>query len=513
MQISKLPLGIQTFQKIRSEDYLYVDKTQAIYRLLTSGDYYFLSRPRRFGKSLTLSTIESIFRGERELFQGLWIEEQWDWQQVHPVLHMSFSSVDYQGMGLTDAIKYALTAQAAAHGVALEAETIKTMFMELIRKLAVDAKVVILIDEYDKPIIDYMKNREQALEHRDILKTFYSVVKDSDPYIEFLLLTGITKFSKVSLFSELNNLNDITLHRNYAALIGYTQEEVERYFGDAIAALADERGQSKDDLLGEIRTWYNGYSWDGRTRLYNPFSFMSFVSSGDFRNFWFETGTPSFLLEMMRERGLYQLDELEVSELAFATYDIERLQVLPILFQTGYLTIQSKEELGLYLLGYPNQEVEASMLMYLIGDWSHNEPALTTPTVVYLYRAFRANDMERVIQLIKSIFKNIPSHIFLSQAEAYYHSLVYLVFFYLGQYTESEVNTSDGRLDCVVQSETHIYILEFKLDESADAALAQIKERGYADKYSADPRPKVLVGINFSRQQKTVEGWTLEIVE
>lgn len=215
---------------------------------------------------------------------------------------------------------------------------------------------------------------------------------------------------------------------------------------------------------------------------------------------------------MMRERQFYQLDNLEVNELAFATYDIERLQALPILFQSGYLTIHSKEEFGLYRLGYPNQEVEASMLMYLIGEWSHSEPALTTPTVVYLYRAFLANDMERVIELIKSIFKNIPSHIFISQAEAYYHSLIYLVFFSLGQYTESEVNTNNGRLDCVVQSEHHIYILEFKLDESAEAAFAQIKERGYADKYSADPRTKVLVGINFSRQQKTVEDWAMEVV-
>lgn len=274
MQIPKLPIGIQTFSAIRTEGYLYVDKTPEIYRLLTSGQYYLFLRPRRFGKSLTLSTIESIFRGERELFQGLWIEDQWDWQKVHPVLHMSFNSVDYQGMGLNDAIKYALTAQAADHGIVLEAETIKTMFMELIRKLASsdygNAKVVILIDEYDKPIIDYMKNREQAVAHREILKTFYSVVKDSDPYIEFLLLTGITKFSKVSIFSELNNLTDITLHRNYATLTGYTQEEVESYFGDAIAALADERAKSKDDFLENIRTWYNGYSWDGRTRLYNP---------------------------------------------------------------------------------------------------------------------------------------------------------------------------------------------------------------------------------------------------
>lgn len=203
---------------------------------------------------------------------------------------------------------------------------------------------------------------------------------------------------------------------------------------------------------------------------------------------------------------------MEVSELAFASYDIERLQILPILFQTGYLTIKRKEEFGLYQLGYPNQEVQASMLMYLIGDLSYSEPALTTPTVVYLYRAFRDNDMDQVIRLIKGIFKNIPSQIFLSEAEAYYHSLIYLVFFYLGQYTQSEVNTNNGRLGCVVQSGAHIYILEFKLDESAAAALAQIKARGYHEKYIADPRPKVLLGINLSRQTKSVDDWVMEVV-
>ena len=207
---------------------------------------------------------------------------------------------------------------------------------------------------------------------------------------------------------------------------------------------------------------------------------------------------------------MVELDNLEVNELAFASYDIDKLQILPILFQTGYLTIKSKEEFGLYRLGYPNQEVQASMLMYLLGEYTHDEPALTTPTVVYLYRAFLTNDMAQVIKLIKSIFKNIPSQIFISEAEAYYHSLIYLVFFYLGQYTQSEVNTSDGRLDCVVQNSTHIYILEFKLDESAAAALKQIKDRGYHEKYHADPRPKVLLGINFSSQKKTIADWVME---
>jgi hypothetical protein len=310
----------------------------------------------------------------------------------------------------------------------------------------------------------------------------------------------------------LNNLNDITLDRNFADLTGYTQDELVHYFAPYITDVQTRLQLSHSELLARLRTWYNGYSWDGEIYLYNPFSILNFFQKADFRNFWFETGTPTFLIKLMKENHLFQIDNLEVNELAFAAYDIERLQILPILFQTGYLTIKSKEEFGLYRLGYPNQEVQASMLMYLIGELSHAEPALTTPTVVYLYRAFLANDLAQVIKLIKSIFKNIPSQIFLREAEAYYHSLIYLVFFYLGQYTQSEVNTNDGRLDCVVASPTYIYLLEFKLNESAATALKQIKERAYHEKYAADPRPKVLIGINFSSEKKTVDDWVVETV-
>ncbi len=513
--LQKLPIGIQTFSEIITGDYLYVDKTPEIHRLLTMGKYFFLSRPRRFGKSLTLSTIKAIYSGQRELFQGLWIEDQWDWQKIHPVIHFSFSSIGYKNLGLEAAIDAELRLIGERLGVQFEGVGIARMFRELIQKLAAQNanKVVILIDEYDKPLIDYLDNKEQARAHQQILKTFYSVIKDSDPYIEFLLLTGVSKFSKVSIFSDLNNLKDITLHQDFATLTGYTQPEVEHYFGDAIEQIAQQTGKSKTALLTDIRTWYNGYSWDGQTTLYNPFSFMCFIDAREYRNFWFETGTPSFLLKLMKDNRMVELDNLEVNELAFASYDIDKLQILPILFQTGYLTIKSKEEFGLYRLGYPNQEVQASMLMYLLGEYTHDEPALTTPTVVYLYRAFLTNDMVQVIKLIKSIFKNIPSQIFINEAEAYYHSLIYLVFFYLGQYTQSEVNTSDGRLDCVVQSSTHIYIIEFKLNESAAVALKQIKDRGYYEKYHADPRCKVLLGINVSSQKKTIDDWAMETVD
>ena len=508
--LQKLPIGIQTFSEIIEKEYLYVDKTEVVYRLLTSGKYFFLSRPRRSGKSLTLSTIKSIYLGQRELFTGLWIEDQWDWEQIHPMIHISFSGIGYQTQGLEAAIEAELRLVGTQFDIRFEQIGIDRMFAELIRKLADKGKVVLLIDEYDKPIIDYLDDIEQAKENQATLKTFYSVIKNNDPYIEFLLITGVSKFSKVSIFSELNNLTDITINRRFANLTGYTQTELEDSFAPYMPDAESILGLDRSTLLARLQHWYNGYSWDGRTYVYNPFSILNFFLQVDFRNFWFETGTPTFLLKLLKKEWLYKLDDLTVSEQTFSSYEIEQLQVIAILFQSGYLTIKEKGDFGLYTLDYPNAEVKESMLSYIIADLRNQQAALTKPMVIELYEAFNANDVERIILLIKSIFKNIPSQIFLGKAEAYYHSLIHLVFFYLGQYTESEVNTNDGRLDCVVQTPTHIYILEFKLDKSADEALQQIKDRGYADKYAADPRPKVLLGINFSREEKTVDGWKID---
>lgn len=384
--LKKLPVGIQTFSEIINGGYLYIDKTPHIYRLLQTGKYFFLSRPRRSGKSLTLSTIKSIYLGQQELFQGLWIEEQWDWAQVRPVIHISFSSVDYQGSGLELGIQQMLQAQATQHALDLSGTTIKTMFAELIRRLADRGKVVLLIDEYDKPIIDYLDALDQAKANQQILKTFYSVIKDSDPYIEFLLITGVSKFSKVSIFSELNNVTDITLTRHFAALTGYTQSELETAFDPYITDTASILGLKRSELLAQLRHWYNGYSWDGRTFVDNPFSILSFFTQSDFRNYWFETGTPTFLLKLMRDEWRYELDNLTVGEQAFSSYDIEQLSAVSILFQIGYLTIKARRDFGLYLLDYPNAEVKESLLAYIIADLRNEPVTFTKPMVIQLGR-------------------------------------------------------------------------------------------------------------------------------
>lgn len=509
--LQRLPVGIQTFSELRERDCLYVDKTEAIQRLLCKGKYFFLSRPRRFGKSLLLSTIKEIYQGNRALFDGLWIADQWDWSKTHPVIHLSINKLDYQGLGLETALQQTLEAIATQHGLTLVSTTLKNVFAELLEKLAKQqGNVVLLIDEYDKPLIDYLDDIPQAKANQQTMKTFYSVLKDSDPYLEFLLITGVSKFSRVSIFSDLNNLFDLTFDRSASTLLGYTQTELEHYFTPYMPETESYLGLTRAALQAKIREWYNGYSWDLRTRVYNPYSILSFFQAQAFRNFWFESGTPTFLPKLMRRKKVYRLDKLRVDELALGNYDLEELELVPVMFQTGYLTLKDQDKRGMYWLDYPNREVRASMMMFLMAEWAHVEPARTTPMVVHLSEAFDGNDLPEVIEIIKTVFKKIPYQIFLQDREAYYHSLIYLTFFYLGQYSEAEVNESNGRVDCVVKTATHIYILEFKLDKTAQAAMAQIKARDYAGAFRDDPRSKVLVGINFSSELKSVDDWIVE---
>ncbi|MEZ5537190.1 MAG: AAA family ATPase [Thiolinea sp.] len=357
-----LPIGIQSFSELRTRNMLYVDKTRHIHRLVSTGKYYFLSRPRRFGKSLTLSTIRAIYEGQQALFSGLWIEKQWNWEQTNPVIHLSFSSIGYRTLGLEEAIDAELQAISTRLGITLHEPRIDRRFEELIRTLSQQAgKVVLLIDEYDKPLIDYLDDIPRAKANQQIMKTFYSVIKDCDPYLEFLLITGVSKFSKVSIFSDLNHLKDLTFDRHASTLTGYTQAELEHYFTPYMPEIEAYQGLSRPELLEKMRKWYNGYSWDAQNRVYNPFSILNFFSDGQFRNYWFETGTPTFLLELLREQNLYKLDNLTVPERSFSSYDIEYLQAIPILFQTGYLTIKTAQEFGLYTLDYPNSEVRESL--------------------------------------------------------------------------------------------------------------------------------------------------------
>ena len=513
MQLHKLPLGIQSFAKLREEDCLYIDKTEAIHHLTTRGGrYYFLSRPRRFGKSLLVSTLKELYSGHQALFKGLWIEPHWDWTKKPPVIALSFANIGYRNLGLEEAIRRQLLEEAQRQGLSLhDTDSIALMLATLLKNLATQyGRVVLLIDEYDKPLIDYVDDLPQAQANQQVMKTFYSVIKDSDDYLEFMLVTGVSKFSKVSIFSDLNHLSDLTLHKGFSDLVGYTQAELEHYFAPYFSGLEQSTGLSRELLLAKIQQWYNGYTWDLQTHIYNPFSILNLIDTGEFRNFWFESGTPSFVPKLMHQQGVYRLTTLEVTDISLGNFDLERLEITPIMFQTGYLTFKSRDAWGFYTLGYPNYEVENSMSLYLLAEWSYESAAQTNSMMVQLYRAFRMNELSTVIELLNGVFSKIPSHIFLQKQEAYYHSLIYLTFFYLGQYAEAEVNTNKGRMDCVVKTPQFIYILEFKRDKSAAEALAQIHSRAYATSFRADPRPKVLIGINFKSELKAIDDWVVE---
>ncbi len=508
--MKRYPIGIQDFKDLIEGNYLYVDKTQNIFHLINSGKFFFYSRPRRFGKSLLLSTIKYIFQGKKHLFKGLWLENKHDWE-VYPVIHLSFSSIGYRELGLEKAISLELNTLARQHEISLEEEGNSRRFRELLRKLHEGGKkVIILIDEYDKPIIDYLDDMPQAKANQLILRNFYGIIKDADPYIRFLLITGVSKFSKVSIFSELNNLQDLTLHPRFSTLVGYTQAELEHYFAAEIEDFATKNQLSREALLQKIKAQYNGYSWDGINFVYNPISVLSYFDTGQFRNFWFTTGTPTFLIKLLRGRNQIELEGNKVDFGLFESYDLEKLETLALLFQTGYLTIKEIDQRGFFLLEYPNKEVKESMLSHLIGSFRHDDSSITSAIVFDIQDAFRADDLDLVVKIINSLFKNIPSHIFIKEKEAYYHAIIYLVFNYLGQIMEAEVHTSYGRIDAVVETASHIYLLEFKLDKSAAEALSQIIQKKYADKYLPNEKKVNGIGINFSSETKSVSDWEVK---
>ena len=362
--MKNLPIGIQSFLEIRESDYVYVDKTQLIHKLVTTGKYYFLSRPRRFGKSLLVSTLKSLFLGHKALFDGLWIMDNWDWTKTHPVIHISFDATDYQGHGLEKAIQKELTNCAKDYSIELEETMMKSQFKELIIALSTQyGKVVLLIDEYDKPLIDYLEDHqiEQAKAHREILRDFYSVLKSTGDHLRLVFITGISKFSKVSLFSHLNNLRDITVGKQFAALTGYTQEELEFYFDDYIESCRESLDMSREELLQEMKIWYDGYTWDGVTEVYNPFGTLNFLADQMFKNHWFTTGSPNFLIQQMRKFDRFDVENVIVGSNICDKDDIDNLGLISLLFQTGNLTIKNINAMtGDMILGFPNKDVRES---------------------------------------------------------------------------------------------------------------------------------------------------------
>ena len=510
----KLPIGVQNFDKLRSGDYYYVDKTALLHRLVEEGGYFFLSRPRRFGKSLLLDTLRCLFEGRKALFDGLYIHDKWDWQTQHPVIRLSFADgVMASREELDIHIHELLRTEADRFGVVFKNTSISGCFRELIHSVHEQRgeRVVVLIDEYDKPILDNILAHERARELREGLKNLYSVLKDADPHLRFVLLTGVSKFSKVSLFSGLNNLNDITLDAPYASICGYTDEDVDSVFAPELPGL--DRAQ--------IKRWYNGYRWGGQevTAVYNPFDVLLLFQKRQFGPYWFESATPTFLVEILRQRGVFtpSLDQLETEAELLGRFDVDYIATEALLFQTGYLTIKQVEEpmLGyrLYTLGFPNQEVETSLNQALLPMLGVENAARERKT---LFTRLRDHDLVGLEVHLKALYAGLPHDWYrnnpIAQYEGHYASVFYSHFAALGINVTVEDASHFGKVDMTVDFAGHLYVFEFKVVEQLPegSALAQIKAKGYADKYRAQGKPIHLVGVEFSREQRQIVGFDVE---
>jgi hypothetical protein len=516
--MKNLPLGVQTFRDFSEKNYIYVDKTKQIHDLFAQGGrYYFLSRPRRFGKSLLISTLAELFSGNKEPFKGLWIYDKIEWTQ-YPVIHIDFSKIDYETPGkLKKSIKKFLENTAKSYGITLDEErSYKESFVECIEKLSAKGRVVILIDEYDKPIIEYVEAEEtdMAKKMRRVLKSFYGVIKASDAFLHFAFITGVSKFSRVSVFSDLNNLTDITLMEEFSTLLGYTEAELEHYFSGYMKQMTEKRGISESYLSETLRKWYNGYSWDGENFVYNPYSILNLFHKNKFKNYWFATGTPTFLTRLIKSReiDLMELENLPVNSYIFESYDIENLEIPALLFQTGYLTVKKitvKGEKETYHLSYPNQEVRDSFLTHLFDEYTQKKMTFSTRVLEQINESLEADDMDRFVQELKTLFASIPQPIFIDGREAYYHSVIYLVLRLNGAEVRAEDPTNMGRIDAVVETGKKIYIMEFKMG-SEQKALDQIKEKKYYEKYLGKGKEVVLMGVGFDPGERNIGNYLLE---
>ena len=513
MARKKLPIGIQTFREIREDDCYYVDKTGFALKLIEEGKYYFLSRPRRFGKSLFLDTLAELFAGNEPLFRGLYAQDRWKWSRPSPVIRLSFGGgVLKSRLELEQKIRELLDINQMALDLRCEQPTTSGCFGELIRNAhaATRERVVVLVDEYDKPILDNLTAPDVARELRDGLRNLYSVIKDSDAHIRFALLTGVSKFNKVSLFSGLNNLNDITVDARYSAICGYTEADVDAVFAAELDGLDRE----------QIRAWYNGYNWTGDA-VYNPFDLLLLFEKRLFRPWWFETGTPTFLVDLLAQRGFFtpNLARRQTSMELLSTFDVEQINSDALLFQTGYLTIHQVEEplLGywVYTLGYPNHEVETSLNAALLVGYGVDGQQAFENRLRLLQLLTRA-DCAGLQALFQAFFASIPHDWHrnnpIARYEGYYASVFYSYFAALGLPITLEDATNHGQIDMTVRFNQHIYLFEFKVVELVPEgrALRQIKDRGYAEQYRATGEPIHLIGVEFSRESRTVIGFEVE---
>ena len=508
----KLPIGIQNLRQMREGGHYYVDKTGMAIDLIESGKCFFLSRPRRFGKSLLVDTFHELFEGNRALFAGLAAESRWDWSQRHPVVRISFG-----GGGLTSAerleqrILEILDDNERRLGVVCRHRSVGGRFAELIERAHAQhgAPVVVLIDEYDKPILDSIEDRALATVMREGLKALYGMLKDADAHLKFVFMTGVTKFSKVSLFSGLNNLRDITIDPRWSSLCGYTDRDVDSVFAPELPGLDRD----------EIRRWYNGYNWRGES-VYNPFDLLLLFDTREFRPYWFETGTPTFLVRLLTERQVHTptIGQTVATESLLSTFDVDTIPTEALLFQAGYLTIDQSLLLRgrpTYKLKYPNHEVQASLNDSLLRGYS-GDVAASEPQVLRLWELLEVGDPAGLRTLFHAFFASIPNDWYrnspIARFEGYWASVFYSHFAALGLDIRVEDVTSQGRIDMAVLAGGAVWLFEFKVVELVPQgrALQQLQDRRYADKYRDRGEPIHLIGVEFSKTDRNIVGFEVE---
>ncbi len=515
MQERYFPIGIQTFEKIREQKAIYVDKTALIHRLVSSGDYYFLSRPRRFGKSLLVSTMKSYFEGRRDLFEGLAIADlEKDWVQ-YPVLHFDLSrSRVINDRNLGNLLDDLLLRYEKIYG---ERQTAKEEYGLRLASLIENAReqtgqnVVILIDEYDAPLLDTISNPDLFKATRQQLRNFYSPLKELDGKIRFVFITGISKFSQLSIFSELNNLSTITMNSEYAAICGITKEEIAEQMGQEIENLAEALGITKDEALQQLKMKYDGYHFTKKSPdLYNPFSLLNALKDKELNNYWYSTGTPTHLTEQLSHFTL-QPEELEgfiAGEMDFNVPFEQAETPIPVLYQSGYLTIKRFDGYD-YILGFPNEEVRVSFLKGLIPYYTHKTATENSSVIQRVLRFFRNHDIDAGLNLLRSFFSSIPYNAE-RQDEAHYKTIFYLVFRIASEFSvRTEECSAAGRCDALVETEDAILLFEFKLDGTAEEALKQIDDKGYAIQYEAGDKQVIKIGVNFEKDRRTIERWVI----
>lgn len=510
--MKRLSIGIQTFSKLIDQDCVYVDKTAIIHDMITSYGYYFLSRPRRFGKSLLVSTLASIFSGNRDLFKSLAIDSlPYDWKQ-YPVIHISFADIPYTTPeALENGIKICLQRIARSNHVSISGDfSSSQMLQELVIALSEKNPVVLLIDEYDYPILQHLHDLQNAYAVREVLKSFYAVIKGLDQYLRFVFLTGVSKFTQTSIFSGLNNLNDITLDEKFSYLLGYTHEDIITYFESHLIEAAHYYNCSIEQLLIRITEWYDGYLFSddkSALKIYNPFSVLMFLSKKRFSNYWFATGTPTFLINLFKKYN-YAVQDFEKAEATIrelSSFDIENISLKTLLFQTGYLTIRSyNENTGIYSLSYPNKETIESLFEYVFASMTEKSGTLLGNVAVMLLEAFGECNFEKIHALLTKFFASVPYTIKIDQ-EKYYQTIFYVLFKVIGADIVVEQPTNVGRVDAVIRTKNVIFVIEMKIHETAEDALVQIKERKYYQSYMELGKKVILMGIKFDVELNNVD--------